>query len=117
MRTWLILEVALHFSEKPNPISNNYRGDLQPDGSNTYYGVHFISAPSTINPGDRLTLQVVLRAFPKDPCAAFQIGKEVLLKEGPFTRAEGVVKARREHESSTQTVLALVDELEGEHSQ
>jgi len=60
---------------------------------------------------------MVLRAFPTDPCAPFQIGKRVLLKEGPLIRAEGVVKERREHDSSAQTVLALVDELEAKPTQ
>ena len=54
-----------------------------------YYGVHFVSAPHKVNPGDQVTVKMVLRAFPKDPCASFQVGKKIFLKEGPLDPSGG----------------------------
>jgi len=111
MTAWLILDVDLTFNDKLKPITSGYRGDLQASDSDIYYGMHFVSAPSTISPGDHLKMQMVLRAYPMDPCVSFQVGKRVLLKEGPLTRAEGVITGRREHESPANTLSELSRDL------
>jgi hypothetical protein len=93
--------VDLRFNEKLRPIFHrDYRADLLAEGSNVYYGVHFVSAPAKVNPGDQVVVELVFRAFSKDPCAAFQPGKKVFLKEGPsLIRAEGTIIRRWEHDS------------------
>ena len=115
MAAWLILEVELHFNQKLKPITSEYRADLQAEGAKTYYGMHFVGAPSIINPGECQKLQMILRAFPEDACADFQVGKKVFLKEGPFlVRAEGTVLQRFERESSAKTITQLAIELESQ---
>jgi hypothetical protein len=112
MSEWLIIGVDLTFSEKLKPITNQYRGDLQPDGSEIYFGMHFVGAPALIRPGERLPVRMVLRAYPEDPCTDFQVGQKVFLKEGPLTRAVGIVLSRTIHQSHARTVLDLVKELD-----
>ncbi len=113
MSTWLIIEAELHFNEKLKPITSAYRADLRPADNNIYYGMHFIVSPAVIQPGERLTVQMVLRAYPEDPCADFQVGKKILLKEGPtLIRADGIVLRRIEHESPAQTLLELRREFQ-----
>jgi hypothetical protein len=111
MSEWLIIDVDLTFNEKLKPITNEYRADLQADGSKIYFGMHFVGAPALIRPGEHLQLRMVLRAYPKDPCADFQVGKKVFLKEGPLTRAVGTVLSRVEHESAARTISDLSKEL------
>jgi len=98
---WLLVEVELRFNENLRPIfPRDYRPDLLAEGSDVYYGVHFVSAPAKVSPGDQVVAKLAFRAFPKDPCAAFQAGKKVFMKEGPLlTRAEGTIIRRWEHES------------------
>ena len=76
-----------------------------------YYGVHFVSAPAKIDPGDQVVVQLIVRAFPKDPCIELQAGKQIFLKEGPLTRAEGAITRRWEHESTSKTIIELQREL------
>jgi hypothetical protein len=97
---WLLVQVELQFNENLKSIfPREYRADLLAEGTDVYYGVHFVSAPAKVNPGDRVVAELVFRAFPKDQCAAFQTGRKVFLKEGPLTRAEGIVIRRWEHET------------------
>ena len=113
MPTWLLLQVQLRFNPSLRPIfPPDYRADLLPDGSNVYYGVHFVSAPSEIKPGDELAVELMVRAFPQDPCTLLQTGRKVFLKEGPsLVRAEGTITHRWEHESASTTVIELLREL------
>jgi|ERR1051325_10432783 hypothetical protein len=113
MTSWLLLDVELQFVNQYRVIhSRDYRPDvITDDGSATYYGMHFISAPAKINPGDRVTAKIMLRAFPKDPCLLFQPGKKIFVKEGPVTRAEGIITERTVHESPAKTILEVQQEL------
>ena len=113
MPVWLLVQADLRFNEKLKPIfPRDYRADLIAEGTDVYYGVHFVSAPAKVNPGDQVVVQLVFRAFPKDACAAFQAGKKVFLKEGPsLTRAEGMIVRRWEHESASATLVELQKEL------
>ena len=109
---WLLVQAELRFSENLRPIfPRDYRPDLLAEGTDIYYGVHFVSAPAKVNPGDQVVVELVFRGFPKDACAAFQAGKSVLLKEGPLTRAEGTITRRWEHESASRTLTELQQEL------
>jgi hypothetical protein len=68
MPVWLFAQVELRFNEKLKPIfPQNYRADLIAVGADVYYGVHFVSAPAKIDPGDKVVVELVFRAFPKDP--------------------------------------------------
>jgi len=109
---WLLIEAELRFNENLRRIfPRNYHPDLLAEGSDVYYGVHFVSAPAQVNPGDQVVVKLVFRAFPQDPCAAFQVGTKVFMKEGPLTRAEGTIIRRWEHESASKTVIELQQEL------
>jgi hypothetical protein len=109
---WLLIEAELRFNANLRPIfPRDYRPDLLAEGSDVYYGVHFVFAPAKVNPGDQLVVKLVFRAFPKDQCAAFQAGKKVLVREGPITRAEGTITRRWEHESASKTIVELQREL------
>jgi predicted RecA/RadA family phage recombinase len=110
---WLLIQAELRFNENLRPIfPRDYRADLLAEGSNVYYGVHFISAPAKVSPGERIVADLVFRAFPKDPCVDFQVGKRVFLKEGPvLVRAEGSITRRWEHESTAKTLIELQQEL------
>jgi hypothetical protein len=69
-------------------------------------------APSKVNPGDEIIAELLVRAFPKDPCTDPQAERKVFLKEGPaLTRAEGEIIRRREFESSSKTISELQQEL------
>jgi len=113
MPAWLLLKTRLHFNPNLRPIySNNYRPDLLPEGGDVYYGVHFVSAPNRVNPGDDIIAELLVRAFPRDPCIDLQAGKKILLTEGPtLTRAEGKIIRRWEFESPSRTILELQQEL------
>jgi hypothetical protein len=113
MPTWLLLQRELRFNDKLKPIfPENYRPDLMPDGSDVYYGVHFVLAPAKIEPGDWLTVELIVRAFPIDLCEVLQRGQKVFIKEGlSLVRAEGVITRRREYESPATTLLALQKEM------
>ncbi len=113
MPSWLLLDVELRFVTGHGVIhSRDYRPDaVTEDDLGTYYGMHFIEAPSEINPGDHVSAKIFLRAFPKIPCLSFQPGKRILVKEGSMTRAEGIITARVEYESPATTVLQLQEEL------
>ncbi len=113
MPVWLLVQAELRFNENLRPIfPRDYHPDLLAEGSDVYYGVHFVSAPAKVNPGDQVVVDLVFRAFPKDRCAAFQAGKKVFLKEGPsLTRAEGSIVRTWEHESAAGTIVALQKEL------
>jgi hypothetical protein len=101
---WLLLQAELQFNSNLRPIfPKDYRADLLPAGGNVYYGVHFVLAPSVINPGDHLVVKFLVRAFPIDPCVALQAGTRVFLKEGPsLIRAEGIVTQRWENTKPPQ---------------
>jgi hypothetical protein len=95
-----LVQAKLQFNEKLRPIfPRDYRADLIAEGADVYYGVHFVSAPAKVNPGDQVVVELVFRAFPQDACTAFQAGRKVFLREGPLTRAEGAIIRRWEHES------------------
>ena len=113
MPVWLLLEAKLRFIQKLKPIfPQHFSPDLVAEGNDLYYGVHFVSAPAKVNPGDEVVAKLVVRAFPKDPCIALQAGKRVLLKEGPsLVRAEGTITRRWEHESTSETILEVQREL------
>src|SRR5271169_5340844 len=114
---WLLLEAQLRFNPDLKSIfPQNYRADLLAEASDVYYGVHFVSAPSEIKPGDQVVAELLLRAYPKDPCIIFQAGQKVYLKEGPLVRAEGTILQRWEHESASRTVAELVKERAGSKS-
>jgi len=83
MTAWLILDVDLTFNDKLKPITSGYRGDLQASDSDIYYGMQFVSAPSTISPGDHLKMQMVLRAYPMDPCVSFSGRQKSPPQRGP----------------------------------
>ncbi len=118
MTVWLLLEAELRFNPSLKPIyPQNYRPDLQVKGNDLYYGVHFVSAPAKIDPGGQVVVQLIVRAFPKDPCVDFQAGKQVFLREGPLIRAEGTITRRREHESASKTLIELQRELAAVHPQ
>jgi hypothetical protein len=110
---WLLLRAELHFSCSLRPIfPRDYRADLLPEGSTVYYGVHFISAPAQINPGDHVVVEFLVRAFPIDSCLALQVGTEVSLNEGPsLVRAKGMITRRWEHETTATTIIELQREL------
>jgi predicted RecA/RadA family phage recombinase len=110
---WLLVKAELRFNENLRPIfPRDYRADLLAEGSDVYYGVHFISAPPKVNPGDRAVVDLTFRAFPKDACNAFQAGTRVFLKEGPvLVRAEGTITRRWEYESASKTLIELQQEL------
>ncbi len=113
MTPWFILEAALHFNEKLKPIfPPNYRADVLTEGNDIYYGMHFVSAPAQVNPGESVVIGMILRAYPEDPCVSFQPGKKIFLKEGFLTRAEGVITNRREYESSAKILRDLIEELD-----
>jgi len=109
---WLLVQAELRFNENLRPIfPRDYRPDLLAEASDVYYGVHFVSAPAKIDPGDQVVVELVFRAFPKDPCIAFQAGKRVSLKEGHLlVRAEGMITRRWEHESASKTLIELQQE-------
>jgi hypothetical protein len=110
---WLILKTELQFGEMARPIfPHSYNPDLQPEGSELYYGAHFIQSPPQITSGEKLVAMLVVRAFPKDPCVEFQTGKRFFVKNGPLTRAEGTVLSRHEQESPSTTIRELQQELE-----
>jgi hypothetical protein len=113
MPVWLLVKAELRFNENLRPIfPRDNRPDLLAEGSDVYYGVHFVSAPAKVNPGDQAVVELVLRAFPRYPCSAFQAGKKVFLKEGPsLTRAEGIIIRRWEYESASTTIVELQKEL------
>jgi hypothetical protein len=114
MTPWLILEANLHFNEKLKPIfTRDYRGDALTEGSDVYYGMHFVSAPPQVDPGESAIVRMVLRPYPIDPCVSFQPGKRISLKEGSVTRAEGVITSRREYNSAAKTIRDLSKELGG----
>jgi|SRR5580704_972992 hypothetical protein len=118
MSVWLVLEAKLHFNPNLRPIfPRDYRADATTENDEMYYGVHFVSAPHKVNPGDQVTVKMVLRAFPKDPCASFQVGKKIFLKEGPLTRAEGTITRREELTSPSNTILEVQRELYTEEPQ
>jgi len=73
--------------------------------------MHFVSAPPRINPGEEVAVGMILRAYPTDPCISFQTGKKIFLKEGPLTRAEGIITDRREYKSSAKTLRQLIEDL------
>ena len=107
-----MIEADLRFNPSLKPIfPQNYRADLLPEGGNVYYGVHFVFALAEIKPGDRLGVDLTFRAFPEDPCTAFQPGQKVFLKEGPLVRAEGTITRRWEHETASRTLLELQNEF------
>jgi hypothetical protein len=94
------VRAELRFSDKSKPVfPREYRPNLLAEGTDAYYGVHFVSAPAKIEPGERVVVELAFRAFPKDPCAAFQVGTRVFLKDGPLSRAEGTIIRRWEHEN------------------
>jgi len=111
MPAWLMLEADFQFSDNLGPIRSGYRADLQAHGSDLYYGVHFVSPPATIFQGDQLRLQMVVRAYPKDQCAPLSVDRRVFIKEGPLTKAEGVIRRRWEHQSQAESVTDLGKEL------
>jgi hypothetical protein len=112
MPAWLLVQAELRFNENLRPVfPRDYRPDLLAEGNDVYYGVHFVYAPAKINPADQIVVELVFRAFPKDPCLAFQAGTKVYMKEGPLTRAEGTITRRWEHVSPSQTLLELQREL------
>lgn len=114
MSIWLLLDVELQFENAiRTKISRDYWVDLMPEGSNVYYGMHFVSAPEEIHSGDRISGRVLLRAYPEDPCLSFQPGKKIFVKEGRTTVAEGVVTNRLEHNSQAVAVVEVLKELRG----
>jgi len=107
-----MLEADLQFNKKLKPITSDYRALLQASSSGTYCGMLFTRAPKVINPGDNASVQMLLWAYPKDPCTDFQVGTKVLLKDSPgLTRAEGVITGRSEYLSPATNVQALLEEL------
>jgi hypothetical protein len=80
MTSWLLLDVELQFANQYRSIRpRDYRPDVvTEDDLVTYYGMHFIVAPSEINPGDQVVARIMLRAFPGVPCLLFQPGKRSL---------------------------------------
>jgi len=111
MPIWLLLEANLRFNPSlRSTYPQKYRADLLPDGGDLYYGVHFVSPPLEIQPGDELLVELMVRAFPEDPCAAFQPGRKVFLKEGSIVRAEGRITRRWERESAARTVSEFLQE-------
>ena len=112
MPVWLLIQAELQFNSRLGPIfPRDYRADLLPDGGDLYYGVHFVSAPAKIDPGDHVEATLLLRAFPIDSCIAFQAGKKVFLKEGSLLRAEGTITRRWEHETTAKTIIEVQREL------
>lgn len=112
MPVWLLVQAELQFNENSKPVfPRDYRPNLLAEGSDVYYGMHFASAPAKVDPGDRVVVERVFRAFPEDPCAAFEAGKKVSLKDGPLSRADGVIIRRWEHESPSKTLAELRQEL------
>lgn len=117
MPLWLLLEAQLRFNPSLKSIfPENYRADLLADASDVYYGVHFVAAPSEIKPGDQVVAELLLRAYPEDPCIVFQAGKKVYLKEGSLVRADGTILRRWEHESDSRTLAELQKERAGSKS-
>jgi hypothetical protein len=89
MPIWLLLQASLRFNASSRSIyPQKYSADLLPEGGDVYYGMHFVSAPSEIKPGEELVVELMLPAFPEDPCAAFQPGRKVFLKEGRRSRVQ-----------------------------
>jgi len=108
MRKCLLIEAELSFNPKLRRITWDWRGDAITEGSTLYYGVHFVSAPATINPGDRIVAELLLRAYPEE---SFQVGERIWLKEGPLTRAEGTIIHRSEHEIPNDSALGILGQL------
>jgi len=108
-----MVEAQLGFNPRLKTIfPQTYRADLLPEGSDVAYGVHFVSGPPEIKPGDQHLVGLLLRAFPEDQCMVFQPGQKVFLKEGPnLVRAEGTITRRWEHESPSRTVIELLSEF------
>jgi hypothetical protein len=109
---WLLLDVKLHFRDEINTkFPPKYWPDLAIEDCTPYYGMHFVSAPDQINPGDQITARVLIRAFPEDQCAGLQPGTKVFVKEGSQTIAEGDITTRIEHEGIATTVVGILEEL------
>jgi hypothetical protein len=119
MPVWLLIRAELHFNSSLKPIiPRDYRADLLPEGSDVYYGVHFVSAPAQINPDDHVVVDLLVRAFPIDSCLALQAGTRVSLKEGPsLIRAEGAIACRWERETTSRTIIEAQRELGKEKPQ
>jgi hypothetical protein len=109
---WVLLQAELRFNPSLKPIyPPHYHPDLQVKGNDLYYGVHFVSPPAKIDPGDQVVVELIVRASPDDPCIELQAGEQIFLKEGPLTRAEGAITRRWEHESTAKTIIELQREL------
>ena len=112
MPVWLLVQVDLRLNDGSSPVyPQNYRPNMQVEGGGLYYGVHFVSGPAKLSSGEKAVVDLVFRAFPQDPCADFQVGRKVFLKDGPSPRAEGTILQRWEHESNSKTLPELQREI------
>jgi hypothetical protein len=109
---WLLVQAQLSFNPKLKTIyPKRYAADLLPESGRQHYGVHLVSQDTKIEPGEEVTAELLVRAYPKDACEELQPGKVVALKEGSLTRAEGRIIRRREYNSNSCTVSQLLQEL------
>jgi hypothetical protein len=112
MRQWLILDVDLKFVEGRSVVfPRDYRADVIAEGDDLYYGMHFVSGPAKVDPGDSVSAKIMLRAYPEVPCLSFQLRKRIWIKEGSLTRAEGIISGRTVYERLATIVTDFLKEF------
>jgi hypothetical protein len=108
----LLLE--LQFSDRPqaNFPSSDRPDVIKEDAQDPYEGLHLVST----NPGvrDRLTAERLCCGVSEESLLSLPPGKRIFVKNGPITRAAGIITRWRECESSAKTLPERWEELRGE---